>query len=61
MKWISIEEQLPPNNIDIIMFHDVLGIYTGYVLNGEYYFYAYGEPFYNHVTHWMPLPEPPKI
>lgn len=62
-KWISVEEKLPEESVEVLMLfkHNMAaGWYGG---EGDWYsntddgFYAScdGEP-----THWMPLPEPPK-
>lgn len=78
-KWLSIEDELPKENIPVIGFlkidnnkHDI-AVVVRLVLadeNGEYSdFYRYSEdrdikeiigdqP--EDVTHWMPLPEPPR-
>ena len=68
MKWISVKDQLPiPNEKK-----DILGInidsspemfWIAIYKNCDYYnkldFYEEeGRPI--HITHWMPLPEPPR-
>lgn len=61
-EWISVKDRLPDKN------GTVIGCYIGgdmeFVVyyNGE--FLSYDEEGYPHkahyITHWMPLPEPPK-
>ena len=71
MKWISVDDQLPPTGKDILAWTissrgNPIPAGEGYYAVdqlqgsiGEEYFrakvWAYGK-----VTHWMPLPEPPK-
>jgi len=61
MEWISVNDRLPANNGDYLSF-----------ARGNYYVVEWSEfwgVFYqsdgplNHsdITHWMPLPEPPKL
>jgi hypothetical protein len=57
MDWLKVEDKAPPE------FEDVL-LWTGWSITG----YRVGISFYSEdgvnpifqVTHWMPLPEPPK-
>ena len=67
--WISVTERLPENQGPFLArygFGDV-SKETGQFFYGVlYYFYADADPHWQHesagieVTHWMPLPEPPK-
>ena len=46
--WISVDNELPKNNIPVLIF------------NKRQVCYVYTTPFSQSVTHWQPLPEPPK-
>jgi hypothetical protein len=61
MEWISVKDRLPENR------QEVLGAYVLEELEQSVLLFArgefrtkYGSEFYGVVTHWMPLPEPPK-
>ena len=60
-RWIPVTERLPKYNTFVIVFAE--GIVGEAVLDDADYWYWAGtdeyEPAIN-VTHWMPLPEPPK-
>lgn len=70
-KWISVKDRLPEDNLNVLVYaigdneNSVIAMtgYThkmyGYNIEGwrspwQYFFYEYK------ITHWMPLPEPPK-
>jgi len=59
MEWISVKDQLPKSPKFVIAYKKnglVLGLYFG--ADKEF---RYGEISQtNQVTHWMPLPSPPK-
>lgn len=65
--WISVDERLPEvdekvltfarNKYDGSWFMDITS-WTGVKNHDEYKFWGYGDSM--KVTHWMPLPEPPK-
>jgi hypothetical protein len=69
-KWISVKERLPERHCEVLAYYgferegsDDLG----YMCMGVLAYYAYDRiPHFQHessgvrVTHWMPLPEPPK-
>jgi hypothetical protein len=72
MDWINVKDKLPRYNQDVIVFIstwrlywcDLKNIAVGCRLstnsNGEqWYIKGYNEGK-SKVTHWMPLPEPPK-
>ena len=75
-EWISVEERLPEKPMEVTVFcFDISSHYAfaaAYVGNGkfiapEYLITEYeqeGEPMIAEEvcpTHWMPLPEPPKV
>ncbi len=71
-RWISVEERLPPSDeLVIVAIHDDSGdtaydvTNVGFFLRGvnfgpEYGVWVVENERCNWVTHWMPLPEPPK-
>lgn len=61
--WISVKERLPENGQKIIAAFCGSGgqvadqaIYS----NGEFDFASWAYVWADNITHWMPLPEPPK-
>lgn len=75
-KWISVEDRLPPDNQVVIGYTPVDGyMFVGFHKTRKYSFtdasYSYSywyiitsmrstKRMCKKVTHWMPLPEPPK-
>ena len=65
-EWISVEERLPEDEKAVLCYYgfDDLGMMFTGVLS---YFCFDPDPHWQHadtgftVTHWMPLPEPPKM
>jgi hypothetical protein len=59
-KWIPVTERLPDNNAYINVTTDGV-VVQAYWHNDRFYaFTAVGVATVGGVTHWMPLPEPPK-
>jgi len=72
--WISVDDRLPSNDDDVLVFpapNNETGVITAsynpwggqYGKKWMYCEYAsnYGDEYYEAtVTHWQPLPEPPK-
>jgi Protein of unknown function (DUF551) len=62
-EWISVKDRLPEESQDALAFDDCgvihMAIYSPEGLVYRWHCDTYG--LYPHeVTHWMPLPEPPK-
>ena len=51
-EWISVAKRLPDIGVEVLVYSENFGIHVDYY-DGD----AFG---YFHVTHWTPLPEPPK-
>ncbi|MDC9624097.1 DUF551 domain-containing protein [Xenorhabdus sp. XENO-7] len=67
MEWIKCSDRLPETYDDILLVVDGSNdIHVGYFILDEYEgkcFHSLGEDLFfkiEYVTHWMPLPEPPK-
>ena len=61
-KWISAEERLPEAHHSVLCYCPQNNCTYTAVWNGKawIHFGASIEPVFYPVTHWMPLPEPPK-
>ncbi len=63
-QWISVKDRLPKPAENVLIFTDCYGGWVDigrYVLQGNLPFWARGgTEIKDNVTHWMPLPEPPK-
>ena len=59
MEWISVEDKLPEDGQKVLFSRfNEKGVYCGdYLFNRG--FASQGRDYY-YITHWMPLPEPPK-
>ena len=59
-EWISVKDRLPKLFEDVLTYDGDGGIRINWLeeLVDEVAYFAYGGKY---VTHWMPLPEPPKI
>lgn len=58
-KWISVEERLPEEEVQVLVYGRIF-MDIGWILDGKWkseYINAYDD---DEITHWMPLPEPPK-
>ena len=72
-RWISVEERLPEGNADVIVYiqhpisghcwmkiaHHVSEMGLDECVDDEWWLDGSGETV-SYVTHWMPMPEPPK-
>ena len=70
--WISVKERLPPHNHDVLVYRPDMAMkilvdnYYGYYGEDDAEWHEswakYGKDIHNNplITHWMPLPQPPK-
>lgn len=56
MNWISVDDGLPEYRATVIAYNEHKQMMIGIYSEWGWTFPAYFE----NVTHWMPLPEPPK-
>jgi hypothetical protein len=59
-RWISVEDRLPENYIEVLVYDTDCGIVIGWYDKEIGDFVAEFISPLDAVTHWMPLPEPPK-
>ena len=59
-KWIPVTERLPKNDTYILVNTEGVVIPAHWHNDRMYAFTAIGVATVGGVTHWMPLPEPPK-
>ena len=66
-EWISVKDRLPEYSndgfADAVLVTDGFVQHMAYFIGGEWRFAESGEikePMWYRITHWMPLPEPPK-
>jgi hypothetical protein len=64
-EWISVQERLPEEGEDVLIYTGFAGVDHAWRDGPDFVLYrsdSYNEAlvFNEQVTHWMPLPEPPK-
>ena len=63
-EWVSVEERLPVEAKKVLCVLELSGgpmVETGYYMGDEGWYYTGIEaPHHGIVTHWIPLPTPPK-
>lgn len=56
MEWISVKDKLPnENKIEVLVYVEYIGVEVNYCLDG-----IFVSQYAHQITHWMPLPKPPK-
>jgi len=68
MEWISVKDRLPEDRIPVLIYTSYFKMATAYCdFEGDFSNVTCGwidamrvQHSYGSVTHWMPLPEPPK-
>lgn len=59
-EWISVQNELPKKLTRVIVIDNGgFGVITGMLSDRGWYLEGIFDP-YAKITHWMPLPEPPK-
>lgn len=58
-EWISVEDRLPEMYEDVLCYADGHSFYVDFICSDGKW--CDDESYTNRVTHWMPLPEPPKM
>lgn len=60
-EWISIKDRLPHNLQKVLVYTEFKRMFDAWFSNGVWYENHEGRNLdFDGVTHWMPLPEPPK-
>ena len=57
--WISVKDELPAIGEPVLIFDDASDMMFGF-MSSDGYWLETGSELPCNVTHWMPLPEPPK-
>lgn len=64
MEWISVKDRMPEPNTQVLGWYkdNPFSKFCPEVVswNGNGWVFVYGRRYVTAVTHWMPLPEPPK-
>ena len=59
-QWISVKDRLPENDVEVMLYDTDCGVVLGWYDDEiEDFATEFISPL-DAVTHWMPLPEPPK-
>ena len=60
-EWISVKDRLPETVDNVIVCNENGRVYSAWYYYGDNWLYAFtAETVAHKITHWMPLPEPPK-
>ena len=55
--WISVKDRMPEENVPVLVWDSQGFAFIDIHESGKW---RIGTPHYAVITHWMPLPEPPK-
>ena len=58
--WIPVTERLPEEGAEVLAWTESGFSYVDWCLDGKWKVNSLVDSKHEHVTHWMPLPEPPK-
>lgn len=56
--WISVDDQLPDDELSVLIALDDGEVWTGFMDAGDWRFVS-ADPVTSRVTHWLNFPEPP--
>lgn len=59
MEWIKVEDELPEKLSNVLVYGMDGMPYTAWAFYSSESRFVGRNEFYDNVTHWMPLPEPP--
>ena len=62
-EWISVDDRLPEDDSDVLAYLRIVEgsrICQANYANGMWFDWIFNTPVTESITHWMPLPEPPK-
>lgn len=64
-EWVDVKDRLPEDMRNVLIYNSMdrqiyKGYYWGYDSELEYHVFYVGDFRINLVTHWQPLPSPPK-
>ena len=61
-EWISVKDRLPENICPVlVVLEGINTVFNGWYHYGKWWTVGAGtRPFTQKITHWMPLPQPPK-
>jgi hypothetical protein len=60
MKWIPVTERLPPFKETVLVYCDYKVMTPAFVFQNKRWLAKWNHTEILGVTHWMPLPKPPK-
>lgn len=64
-RWIPVSERLPENGVSVLGWYkdNPFARFCPEIVswNGKGWVFVYAQRYVTDVTHWMPLPEPPKM
>ncbi len=59
--WISVKDRLPETDCDVLAYRVGAGGLPSWIEIARCFTDQRTRQWVGHVTHWMPLPEPPKV
>ena len=59
MEWISVKDGLPKKSLSVLVYGKSIRTVALFDIDNRFY-PDWGTLSHNDITHWMPLPDPPK-